>query len=199
MPILEGQRPSGETLDQLMARVCPRAVKTRSRKVGIPTVNDMVLRTILFMVTRAAGSLANHEASKTHLLLALECLQPTIFNWAAAVTNSMKRQLSNCRRGESKQFSYGSLLLPLMLERVPALQLQDMVVDPRRGPRETRASRWGHVMPHGGGGRPVAWGVYFREWLDRQVIFVEDWPYADMDFCGDPNMPLLAGRWRYDT
>ena len=80
MPILEGQRPSGETLDQLMARVCPGAVKTRSGKVGIPTVRDMPLRTILFLVTRAAGSLANHEASKNQLLLALECLQPTIFN-----------------------------------------------------------------------------------------------------------------------
>jgi len=126
------------------------------------------------MVTRAAGCLANHEASKTHLLLALECLAPTIFNWAAAVTTSMKRQLSICRRGESKQFGYGSILLPLMLERVPALQLQDMVLDPPRGPRETRATRWAHVMPRGGGGRPVACGVYFREWLDRQVIFVED-------------------------
>ena len=122
-PILEGQQPSGETLDQLMARVCPEAEKTRSGKVSIPTVRDIVLRTILFMVTRAAGSLANHEASKTHLLLALDCLQPTVFDWATAVTNSMKRQLSNCRRGESKQFGYGSLLLPLILERVPAMQL----------------------------------------------------------------------------
>ena len=143
----------------LMARVCPQARKTRSGKVAIPTVEDIVLRTILFMVTRAAGSLANHEASKTHLLLALECLNPTIFNWAVAVTTSMKRQLSNCRHGESKQFGYGSILVPLMLERILALQLQDMVVYPPRGPREMRASRWGHVMPRGGGDRPVAWGV----------------------------------------
>ena len=49
-------------------------------------------------------------------------------------------------------------------------------------------------MPRGGGGRPVAWGVYFQEWLDRQVIFVEDWPYAGIDFCGDPDMPLPAGE-----
>ena len=40
----------------------------------------------------------------------------------------------------------------------------------------------------------MAWGVYFREWLDRQVIFVEDWPYAGMDFRGDPDMPLPAGE-----
>src|ERR1700734_3439688 len=38
MPILEGQRPSSETLDQLMARVCPHAAKTRSGKCSIPSV-----------------------------------------------------------------------------------------------------------------------------------------------------------------
>lgn len=162
-PILEGQRPNGETLDQLMARVCPGAEKTRSGKVAILTMRDMPLRTILFLVTRAAGSLANHEASKNQLLLALECLQPTIFDWANVMTASMKRQLSNCRHGETKQFAYGSLLLPLMLERVPVLQLETMAVDPPRGPRETRASRWARVMPCGGGGHPVPWGVYFRE------------------------------------
>ena len=69
-----------------------------------------------------------------------------------------------------------------------------MVVDPPRGPWERRASRWGHVMPRGGGGRLVAWGVHFREWLDRKVIFIEDWPYAGIDFRGDPDMPLPAGE-----
>jgi hypothetical protein len=199
VPILEGQRPSGETLDRLMARVCPWATKTRSGKCSIPSVGvgeraDIVLRTILFLVTRAAGSLANHEASKANLLLALDCLEPTIFNWALAVTNSMKRQLNNCRRGESKQFGYGSILLPLMFERVPALRLQTMVLDPPRNARETRATRWARVMPRGGGGRSVSWGLCFREWLESQVIFVEDWPYAGIDFRGDPDMPLPAGE-----
>ena len=101
-PILEGQRPNGKTLDELMARVCPEAEKTRSGKVSIPTVRDIVLRTILFMVTRAAGSLANYEASKTHLMLALDCLEPTVFDWATAVTNNIKRQLTKCKRGGVK-------------------------------------------------------------------------------------------------
>lgn len=30
----------------------------------------------------------------------------------------------------------------------------------------------------------------FCEWLERHTIFVEDWPYAGMDFRGDPNMQL---------
>ena len=80
-----------------------------------------------------------------------------------------------------------------MLERVPALQLQDMDLDLPR-PRETRATRWAHVMPRGGGGRLVSWGALFLEWLECQTIFVEDWPYAGMDFRGDPDMQLPTGE-----
>ena len=40
----------------------------------------------------------------------------------------------------------------------------------------------------------MAWGVYFREWLERHNIFVEDWPYASLDFRGDPDMSLPAGE-----
>jgi len=123
----------------LMAQVCPQARKSKSGKVTIPTMQDLILQAMLFMVTRVAGSQAQHEASKNHLRLALDYLNPTMFNWADAVTASMKRQLTNCRRGRTKQFGYGSILLPLMLERVPALQLQDMALDPP-GPHETRAT-----------------------------------------------------------
>ena len=49
-------------------------------------------------------------------------------------------------------------------------------------------------MPRGGGGHSVSWGLFFREWLECQVIFVEDWPYAGIDFRGDPDMPLPAGE-----
>ena len=79
-PILEGQRPGGNSLEMLMAQVCPRAHKTRSGKVAILIVEDIVLHAMLFMVTWAVGSQAQHEALKTHIRLALECLNPTMFN-----------------------------------------------------------------------------------------------------------------------
>ena len=40
---------------------------------------------ILFTITRSAGVQAPHEASKNHLLLAIECLHPTLFDWATTV------------------------------------------------------------------------------------------------------------------
>lgn len=111
---------------------------------------------------------------------------------------NMKRQLTNCHRGETKQFGYGFILIPLMLEWVPALQLQDMVLDAPK-PREPRITRCAHVMPRGGGRRPVSWGAMFHELLEGQTIFVEDCPYAGMDFHGDPNMQLPPGeQWDDD-
>lgn len=76
-----------------------------------------------------------------------------------------------------------------MIERVPSLQLQDMDLYVP-GPRETHITRWAHVMPWGGGGRPVSWGPLFQEWLDRKKVIIEDWPYAGTDFRGDPDMLL---------
>lgn len=147
--------------------MCPGARKSNtSGKLAIPMVEDLVLRSVLFMVTRVAGSQAQHEATKTHLRLALDFLNPTMYNWAEAVTINMKIQLTKCRRGEAKQFGYKSILIPLMQERVRSLQLQDMDLD-RPRPWETRITRWAHVMPRGGGGRPMSWGTLFREWLDH--------------------------------
>lgn len=155
-PILEGQRVVSETLDMLIAWVCPGAHKSATNgKLQIPTVDDLTLRSVLFMVTRTAGSQAQHEATKTHLWLALECLNPTMYNWAEAMAVNMKRQLTRCRCREAKQFGYGSILIPLMVEQVPVLQLQDMDLYVP-GPRETHITRWAHVMPRGGGSRPVS-------------------------------------------
>ena len=34
----------------------------------------------------------------------------------------------------------------------------------------------------------------FFVWLWRQLIVVEDWPYAGTDFTGDPDLPLPEGE-----
>ena len=92
VPILTGSRPSGEKMEQVMARVCPRAwTRSRSGKVDIHTIEDIVLRVVLHTITRAAGSQAPHEATKAQLILASKCMSPTLFDWAIAVTTNIKR------------------------------------------------------------------------------------------------------------
>ena len=98
VPILTGSRPSSEKMEEVMARVCPRAqMGSGSKKVDIHTIPDLALRVILHTITRAAGSQAPHEATKAQLLLALECMTPLLFVWATALTIKMKRQLTKCK------------------------------------------------------------------------------------------------------
>jgi hypothetical protein len=83
----------------------------------------LTLRTILFTIARMAGSATPHMALHSYFQYAIECTKPRVFNWADAVLRSVKRQLTRCRRGDMKQFGYGSLFMSLFLERVPLLRL----------------------------------------------------------------------------
>ena len=93
-----------------------------SSKVDIATIQDLTLKAVLFTITWAAGAQAPHEATKNQLILAIECLNLTIFNWAAEVTTNMKRQLTKGKRGKLQQFGYGSILVTIILERLPIFQ-----------------------------------------------------------------------------
>lgn len=37
------------------------------------------------------------------------------------------------------------------------------------------------------------WDDKFFQWWEEKVIAVEDYPYAGMDFCGDPDLVLPPG------
>jgi len=90
-------------MSEVMDRVCPGAQFGRNNaKVDIATMSDLVLRVILFTITRTAVVQVPHEASKNHLLLVTECLNPTLFDWATTVTTNIKRQLTKCKHREVK-------------------------------------------------------------------------------------------------
>ena len=43
-------------------------------------------------------------------------MNPTLFNWAEAVTINIKRQLTKCKKTKLKQFGYGAILVLFFLE-----------------------------------------------------------------------------------
>ena len=92
--------------------------------MDIHTIEDLALRVVLHTITRAAGSQAPHEGTKAQLLLAAECMSPTLFDWATAVTKNIKRQLTKCKQAKLKQFGYSSILVSFVLERLPIFQGQ---------------------------------------------------------------------------
>jgi hypothetical protein len=156
--------------------------------VAIGGVTDITLRTILFTIARMAGSASPHMALQSYFQYALECLEPWVFNWADAVLRSLKKQLTKRRRGGFKQFVYGSLLVSFFCERVPVYRLHGDWHFP--GPREPRMLRWCQLMARHVAGPIVRYDDRFFDWLQGQVVMVEDYAYAGLDFRGDPNLIL---------
>ena len=104
-------------------RVCPGAQKgLGSGKVDIKTILDLALKVALHTITRATRSQAPHGATKTQLLLAVDILEPTIYNWVEAVTIKMKLQLTKFKKAKLNKFGYGSILVSFVLERLPIFQ-----------------------------------------------------------------------------
>ena len=61
-------------------------------------------------------------------------------------------------------------------------------------PRELVMDRWVALMLRARGGQKMSWRLEFFDWLRRQLIFMEDWPYSGIDFTGDPDLPLPEGE-----
>ena len=71
----------------------------------------------------------------------------------------------------------------------PAIPLQI------RSPCQPRLSRWGDIFLRQGGG-DIVHSVYdddFYIWWERQLLALEQFPYAGMDFRGDPDLVLPPG------
>lgn len=53
---------------------------------------------------------------------------------------------------------------------------------------------WNFWMLHLGGGRmPSPFDIEFFTWWERQVILIEDYPYASIDYRHDPDMVVPPG------
>jgi hypothetical protein len=100
----------------------------------------------------------------------------------------MKKQLTKCRNGGLKQFVYGSILISFFLERVPVLRLQVEWGIP--APQDPRMKRRVDLMARHGGVHIVKYDDVFFQWLRTQLLMVEHYAYAKVDFHGDPNMAL---------
>jgi hypothetical protein len=113
----------GMKMSEYCREYCVPEVERQKGKVAIWGVTDITLRTILFTIAQMEGSVAPHMALQSYFQYALECVEPRVFNWADAVLRNLNKQLTKCRRGNLKQFGYGSLLVSFFCERVPVHRL----------------------------------------------------------------------------
>ena len=150
---------------------------------------------IVFTVTRLCGAAALHIATSSQMRMAVDCFRGTIFNWCDAVLANVKGQLTRAKNGRLKTFGYGALVVSFGLERVPMLIPQHLTVGVGL-PREPKLIRWVAIMAcHPDERIEVArFKPEYFQWLENQVFSIQDFPYAGVDFRGDPDMALPPGE-----
>jgi hypothetical protein len=108
----------------------------------------------------------------------------------------MKGYLIECKYGSKRNFGFASILCSFIFERVLGLGPRVEILP--RGPHGPAMARWIEVMRRQRGGRvPTPYNNDFFFWWWWQVIALDDYPYAGIDFRGDPNMSLPP-RTAYD-
>ena len=64
------------------------------------------------------------------------------------------------------------------------------------GPRDPQMLRWCQLMACHVAGPIVRYDDTFFDWLRGQVLMIEDYAYAGLDFHGDPDLALLEdAQW----
>jgi hypothetical protein len=118
-------------------------------------------------------------------------LEPTLFNWSAGFLRNVKEQVSWCRMGH-KQFGYDSFLVSFFLEHIPQMQPQiALAVQPVDEPR---MERWTSLSLRVVVESEFCFTGDFFAWLRRQYLWIEDFPYVEVDFYGSMDLILPAGE-----
>ena len=94
--------------------------------------------------------------------------------------------------GRVWNFRFCNILSTFFFERVP--RLSPRVDIALHGVRDLAQRRWANVMHRLGGARVAnPYPTQFFPWWWRQIITIDDYPYAGIYFHGDLDMPLPPG------
>jgi hypothetical protein len=118
-----------------------------------------------------------------------------LFNWIAGFLRNVKEQIFKCRTGRKKQFGYGSFLVLFFLEWVSQMQPQVALIS--HPMTESHMERWTSLSPRLGNHPPTCrFTVDFFVWWRRQLVVIEDFPYAGVYFIGSTDLVLPKGiQW----
>ena len=82
------------SVDDLIDECCVIVIRSQGAKIPIKHIVDQPLRTMEFTIDKVVGSRARHHTTQTHMLYALECMAPTVFNWSEGLLVSIKDHLT---------------------------------------------------------------------------------------------------------
>jgi hypothetical protein len=162
--------------------------------VSISGIDALLHRCIAAMIVRVYGSQVTHRISGGELILMERVVVGRErFAWGLTLHAQMIAQLNRCRSTGPGEFAFGSILVAFFLEMVPMLRPRVLLEEP--WVREPHLRRWSQILILHGGGEG---GNYFTAqaaqiWQQMSQVMLQ-FPYAGVDFRGDPNMVLPPGE-----
>ena len=113
--VLSGARGGEVSLDDIIDQHCSLGTESQSGMIAIKSLVDLRLRTVVYTIDGVAGTRDAHLTGRSHMLYALQCMEPTIFNWCEGILVCLKIQLNKCKRGRLKQFGYRAVVVSFIL------------------------------------------------------------------------------------
>ena len=78
--VLSGARGGDGSLDDIIDRHCALGTKAQYGKLKIRSIVNLPLRTMVYTIVKVVGIRYTHLTTQSHMLYALQCMDPTIFN-----------------------------------------------------------------------------------------------------------------------
>ena len=97
-----GRGGGGEPVESYIRDLCADGTHRQGGKLSIQHVMDIPLCTILYTVTRIAGSTSTHLASKSQVMISIRATKGIVFDWCSGLLANLKDQLTHCREGRQK-------------------------------------------------------------------------------------------------
>ena len=89
-------------MESYIRDLCAEGTFRQGRKLPIQHVIDISVRTILYTMTRIAGSTSTHLASKSQVMISIHATEGMVSDWCSSFLENLKDQLTRCRQGQQK-------------------------------------------------------------------------------------------------
>jgi hypothetical protein len=120
--------PSGpHNIAELIELHCEADKDKVGTQVSIHKISNLSLKVIVLLIQQIIGSTFLHQASQAHMNCVIQCLNAQFFDWSTTLLDCMKRQIIECHMQRHKNFGFGTILFSLFFERVPSLNLREMI------------------------------------------------------------------------
>ena len=85
-----GRGGGGEPVESYIRDLCVEGTRRQGEKLLIQHVTDIPLRTILYTMTRIAGSTSAHLASKSQVMISIRAIEGVVFDWCSGWLANLK-------------------------------------------------------------------------------------------------------------